>query len=108
MPLLWCSFADPTKTKGFLGVIITEAADIRAAVGKCDKLGINPGGELLTQVLPTDCDEAKYPRDVLLCDADLRGLSGQAPKKLKDSPRLVKQYQKLKCSGPGPGHSQWN
>ena len=54
MPLLWCSFSDPTKEKGFFGVIITEATDIHAAVGKFAKLGINPGGEVFTQALPSD------------------------------------------------------
>lgn len=47
---LWMSFCDPDKPKGkqFLGVVITNAIGIASAVDKAHRLGINPGGEILS------------------------------------------------------------
>lgn len=105
MPLLWCSFADPDKPKGkqFLGVVITEAADVDEASSKFWKLRINPGGEILASKLPEDSMEAKFPLDKLLSEDDLRRLSGKEPEKLQDNPELLKQVQGLKCGSPGHG-----
>ena len=51
-PLWWMSFADPGLPEGsqFLGVVILEAEDIRDAVTRSHRLGVNPGGEI--QILP--------------------------------------------------------
>ena len=104
MPLLWCSFADSDKPKGkrFLGVVITEAADVDEASDKCWKLGINPGGEMLAFPMPPDCDEAKnHPHDVLLTQEQVEA---RGAKDLNDCPPAVQEeLDKLQCGGPGHG-----
>ena len=42
----WCSFSD--KEKGFLGVVIVRAQGITTAIIEARRIGINPGGEVLS------------------------------------------------------------
>jgi hypothetical protein len=44
----WLSFADPHRPEGtqFLGVAIVEADSFLSAHSQCNRLGINPGGEI--------------------------------------------------------------
>jgi hypothetical protein len=51
---IWMSFCDPDKPKGhrFLGVIVTQSLGLTHAIIKTHKLGINPGGEIQSFVLP--------------------------------------------------------
>jgi len=60
MPLWWLSFSDPTKTRGFLGVVITEADSITAALTKINLLKLNPGGEMVGVEVPTSRTYDKY------------------------------------------------
>ena len=55
-PLWWLSFCDPAKTPppeqqrpggpSFLGVVITQAPSLEAAITRSHMLGVNPGGEI--------------------------------------------------------------
>jgi hypothetical protein len=57
-PLWWLSFCDPAKTPppeqqrpgglSFLGVVITQAPSLEAAITRSHVLGVNPGGEIGT------------------------------------------------------------
>ena len=51
---IWMSFCDPFKPKGqqFLGVIITQSLGLTHAMRKTHELGINPGGEIQSYILP--------------------------------------------------------
>jgi hypothetical protein len=51
-PLGWhyLSFANNT---GFLGGAIVRGRGILTAIERCDKLGINPGGEVMSWRIPT-------------------------------------------------------
>ena len=53
MALFWLSFVDPDLPEGsaFLGVSIVDAPDLEAAIEKAWALGINPGGQVLSQKL---------------------------------------------------------
>lgn len=44
MKTFWLSFADNKRNRG---AIITDAEDERAAVERVNRLGINPGGEVM-------------------------------------------------------------
>lgn len=46
--LWWLSFADPDLPRGrqFLGVVVVRADDMKDAMQKAWRLGINPGGEV--------------------------------------------------------------
>lgn len=49
---MWLSFCDPDKPKGeqFLGVVIMWAPGLAHAIDRAWKLGINPGGQVLSYV----------------------------------------------------------
>lgn len=57
-PLTYCSF---TTEAGCLGVLVLEG-DLgpEQAVRKAWRLGLNPGGQVLTVVLPLDIPEKNY------------------------------------------------
>lgn len=86
VPLLWLSFV---KDDVFQGVIITEAVDVAEAARKCHRLGINPGGEIVSFEIPEDAKlERGYPRDTLLDEAFLRA-DGHV--KIKDAPPEIQE-----------------
>lgn len=64
--LLWLSFCDGERPQGtqFLGVAIVEVPyrgdveeTVRAGITKTHRLGINPGGEVLTFEIPPEGEE---------------------------------------------------
>ena len=86
--LFWLSFADSNRPTGeqFLGVAIVEAIDIADATEKCWRLGINPGGEVLSVEVPEEKYESYSPHtNKLLTKEEVVRLFGPpiSPKKLK-------------------------
>ena len=62
MSLFWLSFCDENKPEGeqFLGVCIVEspaALDIGGAVAEAWRLGINPGGQVMSFEIPEELRE---------------------------------------------------
>lgn len=79
----WMSFCDTGKPQGqqFLGVIIMFAPGIAHAIDRTWKLGINPGGEVMSYVTePHDIKPEHFDRlmsfqelvDAGYCDAECR------------------------------------
>lgn len=65
---LWMSFCDTSKPRGFqfLGVIIVKARGAATAIREINRLGINPGGEIMTIELGNVIfDESKYANRLL-------------------------------------------
>ena len=87
----WLSFADDT---GFLGVIVTEAEDIRAAAARTWALGINPGGEIAAwehtpEILAGMVPEERtaflaIPLDVLLSKEVLQAMAHVGAKSIRE------------------------
>jgi hypothetical protein len=75
----WLSFADGERPAGqqFLGVIVTRAWSIQAAIRRTHVLGVNPGGGVLSAELPDSDQTRAIPRDRLLSWADLEALGLQ-------------------------------
>lgn len=69
MPVFWLSFAD----NGFRGVVVTEAEDLRAAIRRTHRLGINPGGQIMSWEVTAE-DVVKYERDRLYTKDELKAI----------------------------------
>ena len=69
---MWMSFCDTEKPKGqqFIGVVITRAKGMAHAIDKTHRLGINPGGEVMSYETNPD-DIASEHFDKLLTKDDL-------------------------------------
>jgi hypothetical protein len=67
MPLIYMSFADPNKPEGtqFLGAAIVEADDLAEATKKTWRLGINPGGEVLSFEVPEELEHRVYEQNAI-------------------------------------------
>lgn len=86
MSLMWLSFV---KDERFAGVVITEANDVADAARKCWANGCNPGGEIMSFVIPEDAaKERSYPRDTILSEEFLKS---DGHKKVKDCPAEVRR-----------------
>jgi hypothetical protein len=84
--LMWLSFVRDGK---FAGVVITEAMDVADAASKCWRIGVNPGGEIMSFQIPEDAaKERSYPRDTLLSEDFLKA---DGHKKIKDCPPDVQK-----------------
>ena len=74
----WLSFTDADRSEGqqFLGVIVTRAWSLKAAITWTHVLGINPGGGVLSiQLDQSESDQVRQlPRDQLLSRAQLEQL----------------------------------
>jgi len=55
MPFFYMSFCDVDRPAGqkFLGATVIEAADVKAAVTRSHRIGVNPGGEVAIWELPS-------------------------------------------------------
>lgn len=85
-PLWWLSFCDPEKARrtplrkrksggpAFLGVVITQAPNLAAAITRSHVLGVNPGGEIGIQgPIPARYIGTEW-RDRLLTFADVEAI----------------------------------
>ena len=71
----WLSFAGD---KGFLGATIIESSDIKQAIKKAWKLGVNPGGEVKSLELPHphEADLLPFVPNRLYSKAEIEALGG--------------------------------
>ena len=75
----WLSFADADKPLGeqFLGgCLVDDVVNLTDAIDASHRLGINPGGEVLSCEIDVTKIPADFPRNVLLSKADLDKLGG--------------------------------
>lgn len=69
----WLSFADGTLPEGsqFLGAAFVQGYTMIDAVQEAWRLGVNPGGEVVSQMFPADNPPAEHLRNRLLSKAEL-------------------------------------
>lgn len=96
MSLLYCSCVGE---EGFRGVFIVRATSLRRAVKVANRLGINPGGEIMAIVVPPDIAAhpatRKYVNRLLTKEEvarhDYEMGSDHGPRRLGDLPSGVKE-----------------
>lgn len=71
------SFAEPGK---FLGAIVTEADSLVEAIKKTHRLGVNPGGDIMSAPVADQylVNLDLFPKDRLLTREDLASIDEQA------------------------------
>jgi ABC-type proline/glycine betaine transport system ATPase subunit len=96
MSLMYCSCVGE---EGFRGAFIVKAKDLRRAVKVANRLGINPGGEIMGVDVPDDIAAhpatKKYMNRLLtreeIAKHDFEMGSDKGPKRLGDLPCGVKE-----------------
>lgn len=71
--LYWLSFAGE---EGFLGCCVVEANGMLSAVRLASELGINPGGQVVSWILPWEYED-NYPKNKLMSHEDLKEIEAR-------------------------------